>query len=63
MFGLVRRGAALAARMRACTIAVQHFFATVLLVAVDRSNADADVVKDMVCIKKVRESKKGGERS
>ena len=36
------------------------FYTAVLRVAVERSSADADVVKDMMCTNKVREKKMGG---
>ena len=57
MFGLARRGAGPSARMRVFNV----FFTAVLRVMVEWFNADADVVKDMVCSNKVRE-KGGGEK-
>ena len=59
MFGLVRRGGGLAARMHLAPLRFNLLF-TAMGVAVKRCSADADVVKDVVSTNKVKEKKKMG---
>ena len=62
MLGLVLRGAGLAARMRARTIAVQHFLSCRTAGGGGAVSADADVVKDVVCTNNVRGEKGRGRK-